>query len=114
MSSLVLENSGNSQKLFKTLQKILKRRDEVVLSVHHTALQLADEFIEFFTEKIAKIQVEIDRKLINDDHDRTCYQSEIPKYDFTINSFRELCETEVDSLLKKSTTATCNLDPMPT
>eukprot|EP00112_Aurelia_sp_Birch-Aquarium-sp1_P014365 Seg3097.1 transcript_id=Seg3097.1/GoldUCD/mRNA.D3Y31 product="putative RNA-directed DNA polymerase from transposon X-element" pseudo=true protein_id=Seg3097.1/GoldUCD/D3Y31 len=111
-SSLVLENSGNSQKLFKALNKIIKKRDEVVLPQHHSILQLADEFIEFFTDKIAKIQDEIDKNLTS--HDRDCYQPEEPKYEFAITSFRELCETEVDSLLKKSTMASCDLDPIPT
>ena len=112
-SSLVMGNSGSSQKLFKALKKILKRRDEVVLPQHHSVLQLADEFIEFFTEKIAKIQVDIDKNLTTDDRDCLCYQSEIPKYEFAITSFRDLCETEVESFLKKSTAASCDLDPIP-
>ena len=76
-------------------------------------MQLADEFIEFFTEKMAKIQNEIDKNLTNDDRDCLCYQSDIPKYEFAITSFLDLCETEVESLLKKSTTASCDLDPIP-
>ena len=112
-SSLVMENSGSSQKLFKALKKILKRRDEVVFPQHHSLLQIADEFIEFFTDKIAKIQDDIDKNLTTDDRDCLCYQSEIPKYEFAITSFRDLCETEVESLLKKSTTASCDLDPIP-
>ena len=99
-SSFVMENSGNSQMLFKVLKKILKRRDEVVLPQHHSVWQLADEFIEFSTEKITKIQDDIDKNLTTDDRDCLCYQSEIPKYEFTITSFRDLCETEVESLLK--------------
>ena len=34
-SSLVMENSGNSQKFFEALKKILKRRDEFVLHQNH-------------------------------------------------------------------------------
>ena len=40
-----------------------------MLPQHHSVLQLADEFIEFFTEKIAKIQDEIDKNLTTDDRD---------------------------------------------
>ena len=112
-SSLVTENSGNSQKLFKALKKILKRRDEVVLPQHHSVLQLVDKFIEFFTERIVKMQNEIDKNLTTDDRDCLCYQSEIPKYEFAIITFRDMCETEVESLLKESTTVSCDLDPIP-
>ena len=77
-------------------------------------MQLPDEFIEFFTEKIAKIQVDIDKNLTTDDRDCLYYQSEIPKYEFATTSFRDLCETEVESLVKKSTVASCDLGPIPT
>ena len=79
-----------------------------MLPQHHSVVQLADEFIEFFTEQIAKIQDEFDKNLTIDD------QSEIQKCEFASTSFRKLCETEVESLLKKSTTASCDVDPVPT
>ncbi len=69
-SSFVLENSGSSQSLLKQLQKILKSREEVVLHLHFSAMQLADEFME-----LEKIKFEIDRKLTKDDR---CFRSEIP------------------------------------
>ncbi len=109
-STLALEYSGNSRKLFKAVEKVLKRKDEVVVPQHHSAFQLVDGFIEFFTEKIAKIQDHIKF----DDRDHYCYQSEDSKFEFAIISFRKLSETEVDSLLKKFSTALCALDPILT
>ena len=85
-----------------------------MLPQHNSALKLADEFIEFFTGKVAEIQNGIDKNLTTEERGRFCCQSEDPKYKFTNSSFRELREFEVDNLWKKSTTSLCDLDPIPT
>ena len=45
-SKLVMENSGNSKRLFNTLNKMLRKKNESQLPPHDSALQLADEFME--------------------------------------------------------------------
>ena len=67
-STLVMENSVNSKHLFNALNGIF-RKQEVSLPQHHSVLELADEFIDFFTEKVAKIKDEINSSLFVNDCD---------------------------------------------
>ena len=113
LSTLVMENSMNSKMLLNALNKIF-RRQEVSLPQHHSVLDLADGFIYFFTEKVAKIKDEINSSLSVNNCDALHCQAEDQKYEHSITAFRELEETEVINLITKSTTTSCDLDPIPT
>ena len=103
----------NSKKLFNALNKIF-RKQEVSLPQHHSVSDLADEFIDFFTEKVATIKDEINSSLSVNTCDPFHFQAEDQKYEYSITAFRELEEAEVVNLIKRSTTASCDLDPIST
>ena len=68
-SNLVMENSGDPKRSFNTLNKILKKKTESQLPKHDSALQLADEFMEYFSAKVEKIQVSIEQSVTNSNTD---------------------------------------------
>jgi len=99
-STLVMENSMNLKMQFNALNKIF-RKQEVSLPQHHSVLDLADEFIDFFTEKVAKIKDEINSSLSVNNCDAFHCQAEDQRYEYSITAFRELEEAEVIDLIKK-------------
>ena len=112
-STLLMEKSMNSKKLFNALKKIF-RKQEVSLLQHHSILDLPDEFIDFFTEKVAKIIDEINSSLYVSNCDAFHCQAEDKKYEYSITAFHEFEKAEVVNLRKQSTTASCDLDLIPT
>eukprot|EP00112_Aurelia_sp_Birch-Aquarium-sp1_P013161 Seg2783.5 transcript_id=Seg2783.5/GoldUCD/mRNA.D3Y31 product="hypothetical protein" protein_id=Seg2783.5/GoldUCD/D3Y31 len=111
-SNLVMENSGNSKRLFNTLNKMLQKTNESQLPKHDSALQLADEFMEYFIAKIEKIQDFIDQTIAANDHD--CNNVEELKYKTPMSAFSLLSEANVNDLIIKSPATFCDLDPVPT
>ena len=63
-SNLVMENSGNSRRLYNTLNKMLRKKNESQLPPHDLALQLADEFMEYFIAKIERIRTALTKLLL--------------------------------------------------
>ena len=111
-SNLVMENSGNSKRLFNTLSKMLKKKNEFQLPPHDSALQLADEFMEYFGAKIEKIQDFIDQTIAANGHECDC--AEELKYKTPMSAFSMLSEANVSDLITKSPATFCDLDPVPT
>ena len=89
-------------------------RKQISLPHHHSILDLADEFIDFFTEKVAKIIDEINSSLYVNNCDAFQCQAEDKKYEYSISAFHEFEKAEVVNLRKQSTTASCHLDLIPT
>ena len=102
-SNLVMENSGNSKRLFNTLNKMLRKKNESQLPPHDSALQLADEFMEYFIAKIEKIQDFIDQTIAANG-----------KFKTPMSAFSMLSEANVSDLIIKSPATFCDLDPVPT
>ena len=111
-SNLVMENSGNSKILFNTLNKMLRKKNESQLPPHDSALQLADEFMEYFIAKIEKIQDFIDQTIAANDHE--CDYVEELKFKTPMSAFSMLSEANVSDLIIKSPATFCDLDPVPT
>ena len=53
---LVLDNSQDPKKLWKALKSVLHSTTDTVLPTHRSRKNLADSFVNFFSDKIAKIR----------------------------------------------------------
>ena len=111
-SNLVMKNLGNSKRLFNTLNKMRKKKNESQLPPHDSALQIADEFMEYFIAKIEKIQDFIDQTIAANGHE--CDYVEELKYKTPMSAFSMLSEANVNDLIIKSPATLCDLDPVPT
>ena len=103
---LVRENSQDSKKLWKALKSALHNTADSVLPAHSSKKNLADSFVNFFSDKIAKI--------------RDCFSS-TDQFDLSpvtpptaIADFKQVSETEVHKIIMNSPTKSCLLDPWPT
>ena len=111
-SNLVMENSHSTKGLFKVVNNMLNKKTESPLPKHDSTLQLANEFVDFFDEKIEKIQNHLDLAMNLDENNIVV--PEEPKYKTQMTTFCHLSEDNVEKLIKKSPITTCDLDPLQT
>eukprot|EP00795_Rhopilema_esculentum_P015487 gene15487-6738_t len=81
---------------------------------HDSALQLAGEFMEYFSAKVEKIQVFIEQSVTNSDTDYGYEPFEKLEHMISMTAFRSLPEADVKDLIMKSPATFCDLDPVPT
>ena len=102
-----IADCGKDQKqLFRIVHGLLKTKGPEVLPKHDSDQELADSFNEFFVNKIVKIRDSIGAGAAVAEvplPNRTCSLDH-----FTLTSGQELAK-----ILAKMSTATCELDPMP-
>jgi hypothetical protein len=106
LSKLIAQNRGNSRNMFRALNNALHRKPKPVLPPCENDTELANNFIEFFEEKIDKIRSKLDKD-----------NSTIPIDHISFNGnplfkFRTLTDTEVKKILNKMSKS-CSLDPLP-
>ena len=100
--------SGDQKVLFKVVDSLLHRKTSVLPS--HTSSQvLADDFSNFFHNKIETIRNELDMNGAQhlDDTMSVPIQS-------TLETLQPLTEVEVLKIVRGSSSASCSLDPIPT
>ncbi len=108
-AKMIEDNSEDPKALFKVMNKALHRKQDNPLPPGKSNKELADEFADFFTDKISNIRTKIQQDPL----------SEVPhieqkRYTKLLTEFRELTEDEVKILLKKSSNKHCEMDPIPT
>ena len=106
--SKLIENAGNDQKtLFSVANNLLDRGKTRTLPEHTDALKLANDFNEFYINKIEKL-----RKSIPPCHGRG--QIEIPEFKGRkLSIFKPTTETEVKEIIKDFGIKTSPEDPIP-
>ncbi len=108
---LIDENKDNPRNLFKVMNSALNRKRDTPFPPHTSETDLANDFSDFFTDKISKIRDKLD----NEPHAINISDiQEIGKFTTTFKEFQLLSEDEVRILVQKSPTKHCELDPMPT
>ncbi len=107
---LIDENKDNPHDLFKVMNSALNRKQDTQFPPHSSDTDLANEFSDFFTDKIDKIRDKLDNE---SQHQSTDIIHEIGKFNTTLSEFTPLSEDQVRELVKKSPTKHCELDPMP-
>ncbi len=108
-SKLIEENKDDPRKLFNTINRTLHTKGETPLPTHESDDLLANQFNNYFSDKIEKIRNDLDHHNDNQDQDQ-----EIKKYNSTLNEFKSLSEDDVRNLVKKAPNKYCALDPVPT
>ena len=96
---------GDTKQLYKVFNKITGKTVSNPMPEHVDAEQLAEQFADFFMNKIIKIRQSLD---------------DIPKYTPThhevsnFNKFQCVSEEDVCKIITSMSTASCELDSMPT
>jgi hypothetical protein len=105
-SKKVEDSCGNQKALFKIVDDLLHRKAEHPLPSRNSDHILANEFADFFVQKIDIIRSGILRKNPN------C--NVIPRDTAILSHFQEASEDEVRRIIMESPSKWCQLDPIPT
>jgi hypothetical protein len=104
------ECAGDQARTFKVAEQILHRKGPPALPKHDSLQSLVNEFSQFFAMKISRI-----RNLL----DATSVSKDSPKIPSAFNGskfthFEPTTVEEITKIIKKSSNASCELDPLPT
>jgi hypothetical protein len=103
-----VEACTDQKELFRTINNVMKRKTDSPLPDHDSSKQLANDFGHFFLDKINKIQQNFDSDHGDPFQNDTLFNGD-KMCNFTLVSLDEL-----RSIILKSKTKTCELDPLPT
>ena len=107
-SSLVLENEKDQKQLFKIVKDLSKESKQTTLPKYDSDAQLADDFGDYFIEKVDKIREKFPTTTDFDKYD---------KHDESFASFANfepVSAENVKKLVMQSPSKSCLLDPIPT
>jgi hypothetical protein len=106
LSEKISKNRGNSRDMFRSLNSALHRKVSPPLPQHDNATILANEFSDFFDDKISKIRTKLD-------NDNPTFPN-IPKAfsGSPLSSFRQMSKDEIKKILNNMSKS-CKLDPLP-
>ena len=109
------ECDKDQRKLFKIVDKLLGRGKPTILPEYSVANVLAQTFNEFFISKISNIRTALTTMESSTD-DLQCppVSSLLTPSSSKLHSFRAASISEISSIIKKSSKASCSLDPIPT
>ena len=111
-SKLLEENRNNVKAVFTIANKLLFRNEPLPLPLTDDKQKLANEFNEFFCKKVQTI---LDNLQPIEETDIDLHYIEMDYLtNYTFNEFEIIDKNTVLKLIKKSTTKTCDLDPVPT
>ena len=105
----VEQHAGDQKSLYKIINKLLHRSNEQLLPAYDSLAELTDRFANFFSDKIQKIRLDLlsGRSSIQSIETRTTPSA-------FLSEFRSVSEADVEKIIKKSSTKSCSLDPLPT
>ena len=107
-----INNCENDQsKLFKLAESLLHGIPKTILPDHESIEDLVKDFIQFFIQKIQKIRKKLD-SVGNTRLPPSMLNSPLIKSRLT--SFRLATSDLISKVIKSSSSATCDLDPIPT
>ncbi len=92
------------------MNKLLGRKQCNPLPPHDSGEKLANDFGEFFINKIEKIHSELASQHLDKP---VLTSSDSPMYDNTLSEFSPVSTDDVKSILHKSSLKSCELDPVP-
>ena len=99
---------ADSKTVFKKVIHLLNK-GERVLPLHDSARDLANDFSNFFNNKVQIIYEELEK----DQSDSDCLDQQT-SVDCSLSDFDFLCEEDVRNAIIKAPTKSCSLDPVPT
>lgn len=99
----------DQKKLFRVTKKLLGDTGKVTLPSHTSAKALADQFTNFFTNKIATI-----REGIKSSQTQSAMERDTPFSGSQLTEFHPVTEIQVKKLVCNAPTKSCELDALPT
>ena len=109
-SSMVSENSQDPRSLFKIIDSLLNKKKSSPLPENVPEAVLAEEFSNFFVNKVNLIHENLELLQPLVEH-TTTYQK---RYEIPLSCFSVVSEDDVTKVLLKSPKKSCILDPLPT
>ena len=109
----IQECGDDQKKLFDIIEHLLHRKAKEALPDHTSELELAKQFNTFFIDKITAIRDDLDIKaelLTNKNH----VSNYSPQIHSVLSNFQIVEEEEIIKTIKSMSSATCELDPIPT
>jgi hypothetical protein len=103
------EKEADQKKVFETANKLLHKKNELILPSHTSLEELSNRFADFFEEKIMKIRDNLDYSRRNE---KFCGDSNNCASKMT--NFTPCTEKQIHDIIKKTTSKQCPLDPLPT
>ena len=108
-SDLIQVNSSDAKRLFQTVNAAMYKRNSNPMPDHTTPQVLANDFLDFFQSKIAKI-----RENFTEQNSNPMIFDARKSISSTLNELRPVTETDVIKVIRKSPNKSCELDPIPT
>ena len=111
--NIISENRHDFKAIYKIVNSLLFRKQEVKLPPITPSTKLAENFSEFFDSKIAKIMHHL-HETIDDDPDRHMYKEETFQTEMRLKKFSHVLYTDIKELVATTPNKSCKLDPIPT
>ena len=102
----VRENTNDSKKLWQALRSALHSGPEAVLPSHESKKGLAERFVTFFSDKLAKIR----NSFSSSDSFSLPSPPNVPNF----SCFKQVSQEEIRKIIMNSPSKLCLLDPWPT
>ncbi len=109
-ANLIEENKGDPRNLFRVINFVLHRNTETPFPPHTSDKELADEFNQFFTDKIDLLRNRMeDLPQVDDDNINveSIFSGDI------LTEFSPLTSEEIAKIIQNSQNKFCDLDPIP-
>ena len=110
-SSLILENKSDHKVLFHSINCLLHRIPEKHYPICGSTNELCNKFVDFFSEKILKIRHQLDA--LQTDASSKFQHFDNADIDCELTEFPPTSIEELSRLVKKISTKSCSLDPVP-
>ena len=111
--NIISENKHDFKAIYKIVNSLLFRKQEVKLPLITPPTKLVESFSEFFDGKIAKIMHHL-HETIDDDLDRYMYKEETFQTKMRLKKFSHVFYTDIKELVATTPNKSCKLDPIPT
>ncbi len=108
-NDLIDEKAKDPKGLFNVIDSLLHKEKQTPYPEHDSAHELAEEFANFFIDKIETI-----RKKFVDAEDANEYLQEREVYTTVLDSFKPATMEEIRKIVLDSPTKSSDLDPLPT
>jgi len=113
-SSKIPDCKGDSRALFAITKKLMGKEKEVILPAHTSKQQLAEDFSSYFEQKISKIREGLDSARASASLTLNVNEIDPPFNGNLLTSFRAATLQEIISIINRSPSKSCSLDPVPT
>ena len=106
-SNKINKCNGSQKAIFNVVSNVLHRKQDILPDSFDSQQEMADGFSKFFQQKIQTIRDQFDTPEVEQNES-------IPYCQYRMSRFKRLSETDVMKLIRKSSSAFCDLDPAPT